>query len=362
MRTTRPPGFYGNRDLINMSTSKLEFLDHSNNDWQTFAATQEPANIFHHTAWSRLMQECYGYRPFIVILRDAHGNICAGLPMMEVNSKIARRRWVSLPFSDHCAPLSCDSTALGKFAEELTFKAHEPGTPKMELRWALPAQSEIQSSAEYVLHTVQLGSALEKAAERIHHSHRRNIKTAQTHGVQIKIGRSLEDVQAFYSLHLQTRRRQGVPIQPYRYFELLHKRLIEQGLGFVLLAYEDGRCLAGAVFLHWSQTLTYKYGASTSEDLHLRPNHLIFWSAIRWGCDNGFTSLDLGRTSIDNNGLRDFKSRWGAQEIPLIYTRLACEPKQAPNGHLLEMMHVIIRKSPAWVCRLSGEILYKHFG
>ena len=345
-----------------MSASKLEFLDHSDKDWQTFAATCRQSNIFHHADWSRLMQETYGYRPFVAVVRDANGNICAGVPMMEVNGKWTYRRWVSIPFSDHCAPLSHDLTALKKLTAALTSKAYEPEFPKMELRWKLPGQPEAQYSAEHVLHTVQLESTIEEVAEQIHHSHLRNIKTAQDHDVQIKVGRNLEDMRTFYSLHLQTRRRQGVPIQPYHYFELLQKRLIEQGLGFVLLAYENRRCLAGAVFLHWNHTLTYKYGASTSEGLHLRPNHLIFWNAIQWGFKNGFTSLDLGRTSIDNRGLRDFKSRWGAQEIPLIYTSLAYEPQKAPNARLLEMMHVIIRKSPAWVCKLSGEILYKHFG
>lgn len=345
-----------------MSASRLELMNHLDKDWRTFVAKFRQANIFHHAAWSSLMQESYGYRPFVAAVRDANGNICAGVPMMEVNGKWSHRRWVSIPFSDHCALLSCDLAALKKLTEALTSKAYESGSPKMELRWKLPAQPETQYSTEHVLHTVQLDSLIERVAERIHHSHWRNIKVAQTHGVQIKMGRSLEDMRVFYSLHLQTRHRQGIPIQPYRYFELLQKRLIEQGLGFIMLAYENGRCLAGAVFLYWNHTLTYKYGASTSEDLRMRPNHLIFWNAIQWGCDNGFTSLDLGRTSINNNGLRDFKSRWGAQEMPLIYTSLACRPEITPNRHILEMMHVIIRKSPTWVCRLSGEILYKYFG
>jgi hypothetical protein len=347
---------------MKMSASKLEFTDHSDNDWQILVSTQELANIFHHPAWSRLMQECYGYRPFVVVLRDANGNICAGLPMMEIESIFAPPRWVSIPFSDHCAPLYCDSMALRKLSEALTFQAHEPGTPKMELRWELPAQFGIQSSADFVLHTIQLDSALEKVTERIHHSHRRNIKTAQAHDVKIKFGRSLEDIKTFYLLHLQTRHRQGVPIQPYLFFELLHKRLIDQGLGFILLAYEKGQCLAGAVFLHWNHTLTYKYGASTLDGLSLRPNHLLFWNAIQWGCDHGFTKLDLGRSSIENAGLRDFKSRWGAQEKPLIYTSFSQKSFRISNHRLSKMMHVVIQKSPPWVCRLSGEILYKHFG
>jgi hypothetical protein len=345
-----------------MSASDLEFINPLDNDWQTFAVTQEQANIFHHPAWSQLMQECYGYRPFVAVLRDINGNICAGLPIMEVKRLFTRHCWVSVPFSDHCAPLYCDSTVLRKLAEALTFQAQEYGAPKIELRWELPAQFGIQSSADFVLHTIQLDSALEKVTERIHHSYQQKVKSAQTHGLRIKIGRDMEDIQAFYSLHLQTRHRQGVPIQPYHYFELLYKLLIDQGLGFVLLAYENGQCLAGAVFLHWNHTLTYKYSASRLDGLYLHPNHLIFWNAIQWGCNHGFTKLDLGRSSIENAGLRDFKSRWGAQETPLIYTSFSHESNQISNHRLSNMMHVVIQKSPTWVCRLSGEILYKYFG
>jgi CelD/BcsL family acetyltransferase involved in cellulose biosynthesis len=345
-----------------MADTNCEVIDSSDGLWEDFIKSQSNATIFHHPAWLRLMQECYGYRPFVVVLRDANGNICAGLPMMEVNSIFTRHHWVSVPFSDHCAPLACDSSTLKKLTDALTFQAYEPGAPKMEIRWDLNNQPDIRSSAEYVLHTIPLESAVEIVEKRIHHSHRRNIKTAQAHSVQIKFGTSLEDVQAFYSLHLQTRRRQGVPIQPYHFFELLHKRLIAQGLGFVLLAYEKEQCLAGAVYLHWNDTLTYKYGASRSEDLSLRPNHLIFWNAIQWGCDHGFTRLDLGRSSIENAGLREFKSRWGARETALFYTNLPRESNRISNNRLMDMMHVVIQKSPVWVCRLSGEILYKYFG
>ena len=339
-------------------------IDPSNKRWEDFIKSQPNATIFHHPAWLRLIEECYGYRSFVAILSDVNGDICAGLPMMEVRSIFARHRWVSIPFSDHCVPLTCDSATLRKLLDTLTIEANKPGAPKIELRWSPPAQFGIQSSAEYVLHTIQLDNTVEKVEERIHHSHRRNIKTAQSHGVHIKFGKELDDVKAFYSLHLQTRHRQGVPIQPYHFFELLHKNLIDQGLGFVLLAYEKEQCLAGAVFLHWNHTLTYKYGASRPDDLYLRPNHLIFWHAIQWGCNNGYTKLDLGRSSIENMGLRNFKSRWGAQETPLFYSSLPPKFNQISNHNfhnIMNMVRLVIQKSPVWVCRLSGEILYKYF-
>jgi CelD/BcsL family acetyltransferase involved in cellulose biosynthesis len=338
------------------------YINPSDNRWKKIIDFHREATIFHHPAWLRLITESYGYRPFVVISQDENGNIRAGLPMMEIKRMFTRTRWVSVPFSDHCAPLSTDSSGIEQMVDRLTTLARKPGAPEIELRLVDPAQTRFQPSGEFVLHTIPLEAILENVERRFHQSHRRNIKIAQSNNVQIKVGRNLQDIQAFYALHLETRHRQGVPVQPYHFFELLHKLLIDQGLGFVLLAYVNQQCLAGAVFLHWKQTLTYKYGASKSDHLSLRPNHLIFWKAIEWGCEHGYTRLDLGRSSIDNVGLRDFKSRWGALETPLYYTNLTHQADQISNHRFRNFVQAVIKKSPIWVCRLSGEILYKYFG
>ncbi len=40
--------------------------------------------------------------------------ILVGLPMMEINSRITGKRWVALPFTDHCSPLLQDKNDLEK--------------------------------------------------------------------------------------------------------------------------------------------------------------------------------------------------------------------------------------------------------
>jgi hypothetical protein len=169
-------------------------------------------------------------------------------------------------------------------------------------------------------------------------------------------------MEMFYHLHLQTRRRQGMPIQPRRFFDILESSLIEKGLGFVLLAYKDDKCLAASVFLHWKHTLTYKYGASAADGLNLRPNNLLMWNAIQWGCEHGYSMLDLGKTDLADIGLRSFKSSWGAEEVPLAYSTLPAEPASPVTGKLMPFVRKVIRSSPLWVCRATGALLYKHFG
>jgi CelD/BcsL family acetyltransferase involved in cellulose biosynthesis len=330
--------------------------------WTAFVASKPQANIFHHPVWSSLSAECYGYRPFVIAVSDMAGRLTAGLPMMEVHSRLTGKRWVSLPFTDHCAPLYGDAQSLGRLVEGLVCLSNDAKMPRVEARWELPHHPGIHTYSPYVLHTVALNSDAESVARRFHRMHRRNIKVAEKKGVRIEMGDKREHMDAFYRLHLQTRRRQGVPVQPRRFFDLLGRAILETGLGFALLAYKDDRCLAAAVFLHWQKTLTYKYGASGTDSLSLRPNNLLFWTAIRWGCERGYTLLDMGRTGPENAGLRSFKSKWGAEEVLLTYSTLSATPPRSRSGKLMHVMETVIQRSPTWVCRAAGELLYRHVG
>lgn len=335
-------------------------LDLSRESWTAFASSHREASIFHHPAWSAVLSECYGYRPFTVGIQDTQGVLRAGLPMMEMGSRRSRR-WVSLPFTDHCAPLHDGEQHLAALDRALGSIARDPDAPELSVRYPMPQAEGLHSSSEFVLHNVELDPDPELVLSRVSKMHRRNVRTALKKGVSVESGTGPECVDAFYRLHLETRRRQGSPIQPKRFFALLDQHVLQQGLGFILSAYSERECVASAVFLEWQGTLMYKYGASSPNAWDLRPNNLLFWEALQYGCSRGLDRLDLGRTDLGNAGLREFKSGWGAVETPLVYST-----SRAPSGGkkdvLMKAASEVIRRSPRWVCRATGETLYKYFG
>jgi hypothetical protein len=337
----------------------LLFLDPSDERWLRFLTTRPEATLFHHPAWINLLATCYRYRPFIIAVAACDGSLRAGLPMMEIHSRITGQRWVGLPFTDHCAPLYCDEAALQGLTDYLVALSSQGVIPRIIVHAGLTRRAEIQAQISYVLHTMDLGPDVDSVTSRFHAMHRRNIKTAEKKGVCIRKGTDREHIAIFYQLHLETRRHQGTPIQPWRFFESV-ARLIAQGFGFVLLAYKNDVCLAGAVFLHHRQTLIYKYGASRRDALELRPNNLLFANAIRWGAEHAYRVFDLGRTDLTNTGLRDFKSKWGAIEMPLAYSSLPPMDCQFTTSALMTTMQTVIRHSPGWICRVIGELLYRH--
>jgi CelD/BcsL family acetyltransferase involved in cellulose biosynthesis len=337
-------------------------LDPTDKRWIDFAATKPQATIFHHPAWINVLAECYGYHPFVIAVRDTSGKIVAGLPVMEVASILTGRRWVALPFTDYCIPLYDNENSLDYLTSALVSVQQGSSAPKIEIRWELPAYPEVWSNSNYVLHTVKLDSDMDLVAKGFKRTHRQNIGTAEKRGVRIEWGDQAEHLRLFYRLHLETRRKHGVPVQPWRFFELLWEKILERGLGFILLAYKDDECLASGVFLHWQHTLTYKYSASAEGSGRYRPNNLLTWTAMSWGCEHDYTLFDLGRAELDNAGLRRFKCGWGAEERPLVYSSLGAKPSALTDSKLMSFMNDVISRSPLWVCRVAGELLYRHFG
>ncbi len=334
-------------------------LDVQDPRWSAFVARCHDATLFHHPVWVDLLHEVYGYRPLALASTDAEGRIAAGVPVMDVSSRFTGRRWVSLPFTDSCAFLT-EGQPADEFARALIDEARTRRLDTFELRTAVPAGPPLHTQPVAVRHRLALSADPDAVYGGFSKMHRRNIRKAEQTGMRVAIGHGPTDIAAFYRLHLLTRRRLGVPIQPRRFFRLLSSRLLARGFGFVLSVHVGDIPVAAAVFLHWNGVLIYKYGASDEQYWEYRPNNLLFREAIRWGCEHGCHTLDWGRTDLDDRGLRDFKQGWGAHEEPLYYSIVGDAPPRDSSGPLKKAMATVIRRSSPWVCQAVGELFYRY--
>lgn len=344
-----------------MNKTKLSYkLEQLDNEYESYVTLNPIRNIFHHPHWINLICDCYGYKPHVFSLLNESRQIVAALPLINVNSWLTGNRWISLPFSDYCIPLADQESNLVDLSLALLDWSRENSIDNLEIRWRLPAIHGLYPHSDSVIHMLPLSSNVNEVIKRYHPMHLRNQKHASAKGVSIEMSNSLESIRKFYELHVQTRKRQGIPVQPWNFFYILWQELICKGLGFVASAFLGKECLAAAVFLHWNKTLTYKYGASSISGLPYRPNNLLFHSVITWGCANGYEILDLGKTNFDNQGLRDFKSRWGSDEKELVFTHFKPQTEKV-GSRAFTTMQKIIQHSPEFVCQFAGHVLYKHY-
>jgi CelD/BcsL family acetyltransferase involved in cellulose biosynthesis len=324
--------------------------------WLDLVEADPQALPFHHPAWTHLLADAYGFKAFVLAHAEDSGRLAAGVPVVELGGRWRRaRRWISLPFTDSCPPLT-GSTDADVLADDIEAARVSAGVTSVELRGLLNGMPATEQPA--LQHVLELDRDPEQVAARFHSSVRRNIRAAQRGPGVVRIASTGPDLTVrFYRLHVEVRRRLGLPVQPRRYFQLLWSHVIDPGLGRVLLVDVDGETVAGAVFLAWNRTAVYKYGASDARYWGLRPNNLLFWEAIEWACRSGYERLDFGRTDLVSTSLRRFKLGWAAEEQPLRYTIFGSD--RGPRRELPHLLRSAISHSPRWVVRALGQIFYR---
>lgn len=318
------------------------------------------ATAFHHPRWAALLAECYGYRPFVAATLDGD-HVTAGLAMLEVRSALTGHRWVGLPFTDHSPLLAQDEAAAVRLTDGLVELRRHREAPRMAVHGMLPERTGVQLHCSAVIHSLPLSTDADAVFRTFKKTQvRQRIARAEREGLIVHRAQSRADLATFYRLHVETRRRLGTPVQPRRFFDLLWDRLIEPGHGFALSVYQGPIPIASAIFLEWNGTLIYKYSASDPDYWQLRPNNLLLWSAIRWGCEHGCHLFDFGKTELANAGLRDFKRGWGTIEAPLVYASVGTEQSPRSDGRASQLLGSLIRNTPPVVGRAVGELLYRH--
>ncbi len=330
------------------------------NTWDDVIKTHPESASFHSSAWAKVLHGSYGHIPHYYTYTYG-SELAAVLPLMEVRSTITGRRGVCLPFTDACGPLYFNGhSCAAEIVNHVKELAEERNWKHFELR-----TSEGNTDARAVTfhrHTLDLTPVPEELLKACAGSVRRAIHKAEREGLTARASTDLMAVTEFYRLHALTRRRHGVPPQPFSFFRNIHEHLISRGKGFVVLVHAQAIPVAGAVFLHGQKNAVYKFGASDARHLELRGNNLAMWEGIQALKKAGVRTLDFGRTSCGNEGLNRFKRSWGACEQELRYSKFdVAEQKWVESRDQSTGMHnTLFRHLPLSLNRFSGAFLYPH--
>lgn len=329
--------------------------------WDDLLAPHTSTQFFQTAAWARVLHHTYRQRPFYLV-HESESAWDAALPLMEVDSRWTGRRGVCLPFTDGCGPLERRKGA----SAPLFVRALELGTERrwkyLELRSSTDSWVGTTPSLAFYVHTIPLCERESELLARLDSAVRRGVRKAERSGLEVRWESSLEAVQTFYRLHCGTRRRHGVPPQPFRFFANIQRHVLAPGHGFVVTAYHESCPIAASVFFHHGREAIYKFGASDARFQPLRPNNLVMWAAVRRYAQQGFAGLHLGRTSLANEGLRRFKLGFGAEESQCTYRRYDFRSRSFVQDvdRAEGWMNHLFRRAPERILRWAGEILYPH--
>jgi lipid II:glycine glycyltransferase (peptidoglycan interpeptide bridge formation enzyme) len=330
--------------------------------WRDFVERHPSSSVFHTPEWLIALQQTYGYEPVAFTDPGAADAVRNALVFCRVNSTMTGRRFVSLPFSDHCEPLVADPGRLSSMLESLKELGNREGR-YIEIKpvRATAIPSGYRPTQEFYWHWIDLRPDLDTIFSRLHRSHtRRAVRKAARMGVSVDVGCSESLIRDFYTMHRMTRRRHDAPTQPLSWF-----RNLAAAFGDRMRIYRAsyaGHPVASILTLRHRQTLVYKYGCSDIAYKKLGATPALFWRAIVDAKADGCVEMDLGRSDTDHHGLIAFKEHLGGRRETLTYYRHTGSAPDFRISGCMAALQRVISCAPASVQFKAGNRLYKHFG
>lgn len=366
---TLPPGLDQQQTLLTPNSKragapKVNLLNPlTDSRWFDLAANHPDASVFHQSGWLRALVCTYGYEPLVFTTAGPNEQLEDGIVLCRLRSWLTGSRLVSLPFSDHCQPLLGGSESivaavkcLRGYASELRYVELRP---LFTGRWS---DAGLEPAGSYCFHELDLSPSLSQIFNNMHaNSYQRKIRRAEREGLAYESGRSPEILADFYRLLLKTRRRHGLIPQPLKWFKNL-VRYVGENLEIRLLR-KSGIPIAAMLSLRHASKVVYKYGCSDEVHHHRGGMPFLFWKLIEESKESGATSIDLGRSDLDNPGLILFKDRLGAAHRTLTYYRYT-NPKATKNtsSWKLRSVRAIFANLPDAFLSAAGGCFYKHLG
>jgi len=342
---------------------QIDILDQKGgSEWDRLVVSYPDYTFFHCAAWAQVICKTYGHTPIYFRFSPPSAGFPILVPLIEVSSPLTGRRAVCLPFSDTCGPLVFSQNGSSFLKESLSRLARQRNWNYFEIRGGEPLEQSAQPAMVFYGHRLDLRKGTETLWEAFRASTAQAVRQALRNKLNVEILDTSQAVREFYQLHVRTRRRHGLPPQPAKFFVNICQTIIKPGLGFVILVREGVRTIAGAIFFRFHKHAVYKFAASDPEFARKRGNNLVLWEAIKFLSRRGAEFLDMGRTSLTNEGLRRFKLSWGAQEWMLPYYRFdtGTAAWTQRREHATGLHNCLFRHLPLALNRMAGALLYPH--
>jgi hypothetical protein len=333
-------------------------------DWEPFARSL--GSFYHLPQWVTCLRDIYRFRLDCYSAR-ASGELLGLLAVARVPPLLGPRRLVSLPFSYAAGPLARGGNIADALATALREDARDRRIRRVEIksRGEFPPAPGFHRTSRYLTFEIPTEGGESEVWGRLHRgSTQRSIRKGEKAGLLVRRGEGASDWLRMAELEERTAHAHGLPAPPRRFFTEGCHRLQSDGLADVYLALTpSGACAAAITVWKGPRAWIYGFGASDPKLLEQRPNHVLLWAAIRDAIAAG-CRFDLGRVAPEQEGLMEFKRRWGGQAIPLAYDYWP-EPGglnlAARDRGLLGSAAGVWAQLPFMVARL-GSGLYRYLG
>lgn len=288
--------------------------------WEAFISTQPGAQFTQSNAWGAFrIARGQTVRRFALV--DTDGEWLAASLFIHFPKRLLWGYWYAPrgPVFRHDVRDHAHDV-LWQFCEQLEKKR----LPKPALFWRCEPTIEIKQDGEPFPPSFKPAHAYQPAStfvldltkdeaelkSRMHEKTRYNIRLAERKGVIVRVARTKADVDAFIQLIELTSDRDRFISQPSDYIRATYEFLHGQKMSTIRLAEFDGELLAANMEVHYGDTTTYLYGASSNAKRNVMAPYALHWDAIKAAKASGHRFYDLHGVNPEDKSSRYYKASW----------------------------------------------------
>ncbi|MDY6973157.1 MAG: GNAT family N-acetyltransferase, partial [Thermodesulfobacteriota bacterium] len=302
-------------------------------EWDNYTRAHLHSSVYHLSGWKKVIEKTYGHKTHYLIATKRfrqHANnannsmdrISGILPLVHIRHLLFGNGLISIPFFDFGGILANDEEIEKALTTEAIRLAKELNVEYIELRhtrplsWIPPKTAVFQHSAfgysgpmtdaakPYKLRMLlDLPVSPELLMNSFKSKLRSQIKKPMKEGLKPRIG-GLELLEDFYRVFLANMRDLGSPVHSKRIIRHVLEEFHESSR--IVMVYKGRQPLACSLVVGFKDTLENPWASFLRKHSRLSPNMLLYWTMLKYACDNNFRYFAFGRSS-PGNGVYRFK-------------------------------------------------------
>lgn len=329
-------------------------------EWDEFVLSSEDATVYHQIGWKHVIEGAFGHKPYYLMAKE-DGKVKGILPLFLIKSRIFGSSLVSLPFVDYGGVTAKSKETAKKLISAAIEIAKENKVDYLELRDIKQMEDErLLVKKTKVSFILPLNPNPEIILKKVLHQNKRNKIRKANKYLNVSIGKGEEEILKCNKVFSKAMRELGTPIYPKQFIRNIVETFPDQTV--IFLANFEGKVIGAKLAFLFKDVMIFLLHYSIREFFKFAPNDFLYWTAIKYACENGYKTCDFGRCTLDS-GTFEFKKKFGAEQRQLYYkyylNNTSEVPDLSPSSKKYKLAIAIWKRLPLFITEMVGPRIIK---
>jgi serine/alanine adding enzyme len=339
-------------------------------DWDNYVSEHTESTPHHHSDFLKIIEKSFGHYCFGFIAYDELNDVAGILPMVQTKSKLFGNYATSIPFFNYGGMVSSspEAESLLISAAEQFAKDNELSSFQLRQTKPIPDTSlSVNEDKSCMLLTLpeemkQIGEGNAKKRAKLRSQAQLAVRKAEELGSTVEQVFGGEELLAdYYDVFSKHMRDLGTPVYAKSFFKTALDVIGKDAT--LTIVYWNGKAVACGFLIQKGDYMEIPWASTLREVNPFSVNTHMYWNILSYALDNGVSTFDFGRSSVDA-GTYKFKKQWGAEPKQCYWYTWVPEgetpPDLSPKNAKFDLAIKVWQKLPIWLTKIIGPPIVKN--